>query len=168
MKMWIMQTYLLLALLFTIRFCASKPVKEPIGNEELQELQIYEAVQQSGDWISVQGTLIGTTKLERTGTLAFNIPNVIPSTADEVLVFVDAQWGDSRPDVASYVKIYTQEGSQRYEMYISLHTFAQSAWSANSDNMWFPMASTGQIFVQVTTPLKFNVLLSLYAIGYRK
>ena len=168
MKMWVVQVYLFLTLLLTIRFCASKPMKEPF--EEPQELQIYEAVgieQSTGRWTSVPRTSIGSSQLRKTGTLTFTIPSVIPSTANEVLVLIDAEWGTSGPNAGSYVKIYTQESNKHYEKYISLRTYNQDAWGSNTDNAWFPMSSTRKIFAEVTKALTGNVELRLYAIGYR-
>ena len=169
MKMWVVQVYLSFTLLLTVRFCASKPVKES-WFEEPQELQVYDAIafgQSTGRWISVPKTTIGTSNLRNTGTLTFNIPSVIPTTASEVLVLITAEWGYSGPDAASYVKIYTQESNNRYEKYISLHTYKQSAWGSNADNAWFPMPSTRKIFAEVTRALTGNVNLQLFAIGYR-
>ena len=163
-----MQVYLSFTLLLTIRFHASKPVKESF--EEPQELQVHDAVafeQSTGRWISVPKTEIGRSDLRNTGTLTFTIPSVIPATASEVLVLIVASWGRSGPDIASFVKIYTQESNNRYEKYISLHTYPQEAWGSNADNTWFPMPSTGKIFAEVTTALTGNVHLELFAIGYR-
>ena len=169
MKMWVVQVYLFFTLLLTIRFCVSKPMKELF--EEPQELQIYVAVnieQSTGRWISVPRTFIGATQLPGTGVRTFTIPNIIPSTANEVLVLVNAYWGASGPDAVSYVKIFTKKSNtERYEKYISLHTYDQSARSSNSDNMWFPMFSTREIFVTSSRALTGDVNLFLYAIGYR-
>lgn len=165
--MWVVQVYLIFALL-AIRLCASKPIKEPF--EKQLELHVYEAEgfeETTGEWTSVSKTLIGSSTLQHTGTLSFTVPSVIPTTASEVLVLINAEWGHSGPDVLSFVKIYTQEANNRYEKYISLHTYPQNAWGSNIVNAWFPMTSTRMILADVTRALTGNVRLQLFAIGYR-
>ena len=120
------------------------------------------------NWTSVPMTTIGSSNLRHTGTLAYDIPSVIPSSAKEVLVLASTQVGGSGPNGFShYIKIYTQQKQRQYEKYILLRTYAQNAWSTNSDNLWFPMTSGRQIFMELTAAHTGVLVAHLHAIGYR-
>ena len=148
-KMWITKTFLLFTLLFTI----SEQAHAQCGSRE---------------WTSVTRTKIGSTQFRNTGTEAFDIPSVIPSSAKEVLVLADMQTGYSGPnDVISYVKIYTKRSSRNFEKYIVLRSYHQSAWSVNSDNLWFPMTTGRKVYVESAKAHTQNLVLNLHAIGYR-
>ena len=119
------------------------------------------------NWTSVRRTSIGSSSLRHTGTLTYNIPSVIPNSAKEVLVLASVRVGHSSPDHSHYVKIYTRQNQRQYEKYIFLHTYSQSAYSTNSDNLWFPVTSGRQVFVELTSSHTGNVAVYLHAIGYR-
>ncbi len=119
------------------------------------------------NWTSVTRTSIGSSNVQQTGTIAYDIPSVIPSSAKEVLVFASVDVGRSGPDRSHFVKIYTQQAERQYEKYVMFHTHSQNAWSTNSDNLWFPMTSGRQVFVELTYAHTGNVVVSLHAIGYR-
>lgn len=119
------------------------------------------------NWTSVPRTSIGSSNLRHTGTITYNIPSVIPNSAKEVLVLASVDVGGSGPDRSHYVKIYTRQDQRQYEKYIFLHTYGQSAWNTNSDNLWFPMTSGRQVFVELTSTHTGNVAVNLHAIGYR-
>lgn len=120
------------------------------------------------NWTSVPMTQIGRSNLQHTGTLAYDIPNLIPNSANEVLILVCARVGYTGPiDRVHYIKIYTEENNQQYEQYIYIMTYPQVAYSTNSDNMWFPMTSGRQVFVKLSTSHTGNLRLILHTIGYR-
>ena len=120
------------------------------------------------NWTSVTMTSIGTTQSRATGTLAYDIPSVIPSSAKEVLILASAAIGGSGPSGrAHYIKIYTQQGSQQFEKYIYIKTYGQNAYNTNSDNLWFPMTTGRQVFVELTYAHTGSVHVHLDAIGYR-
>ena len=124
------------------------------------------------NWTSVTMTSIGNTSSRAAGTLAYDIPSVIPSNAKEVLILASAAIGTSGPSGRGhYIKIYTlqgsQQGSQQFEKYIYIMTYPQSAVSTNSDNLWFPMTTGRQVFVELTYAHTGNVYVYLHAIGYR-
>ena len=120
------------------------------------------------NWTSVTMTSIGSSNLRQTGTVAYDIPSVIPSNAKEVLVLADVQIGTSGPlDRTHYIKIYTEENQRQYENYIVLHSYNHNAWNTNSDNLWFPMTSGRQVFVKLTYAHTGNIGIDLHAIGYR-
>ena len=119
------------------------------------------------NWTSVPMTSIGSSNARQSGTFAYDIPSVIPSSAKEVLVLASVEVGGSGPDSSHTVKIYTKENQRQYEKYILLHSYHQNAWNTNSDNLWFPMTAGRQVFVQLTRTHTGNVSIRLHAIGYR-
>ena len=114
-------------------------------------------------------TSIGSSNLRHTGTLAYDIPSVIPSSAKEVLVLASAFTGGSGPNSRfHYVKIYTEQDQKQYEKYIYLTSYYQNAYhTINSDNLWFPMTSGRQMFVKLTYAHTGDIGINLHAIGYR-
>jgi hypothetical protein len=120
------------------------------------------------NWTSVSMTVIGQSTLQHTGTITYDIPSLIPSSAKEVLVLVSVRVGYTSPsDLGHYIKIYTEENSQQYEQYIYLYSYRQNAYNTNSDNMWFPMTSGRQVFMKLSSSHTGNLRLILHAIGYR-
>ena len=113
--------------------------------------------------------IASTSSIRYSGTLSYNLPSEVPSTAKEVLLFVNFEHGYSGPDRTTYFKIYTQEDDSHYEKYASLHTYSQSAWNTNSENMWLPVTSNRRVYVakQGNTNLTRNLHFYMYVIGYR-
>ena len=99
-------------------------------------------------------------------TYSYTIPNVIPSTAKEVLVYVSLYIGDAILAI-EHVKIFTQEGKNTYDKYLYVYSYPQSAVNGNSDNMWFPMPSKRRIMITITKDHGNNCYAQLFAIGYR-
>ena len=119
------------------------------------------------NWTSTVSS-IGSTSIKSAGTLAYDIPSVIPSSAKEVLIFANVEVGNSGPSSQQhYIKIYTQQGSQQFEKYIFVVTYPQNARSTNSDNLWFPMTTGRQVFVELGHAHTGHINLYLFAIGYR-
>jgi hypothetical protein len=100
--------------------------------------------------------------------VAYDIPSVIPDSANEVLVLASAVAGISGPNGRThYVKIYTEQDQTQYEKYIFLTSYNQNAYhTINSDNLWFPMTSGRQVFVK-SMYAHTGVSVYLHAIGYR-
>ena len=120
------------------------------------------------NWTSVNMTSIGSSNLRSTGTLAYDIPSVIPSSAKEVLLLASVHVGTTGPSGRThYIKIYTQQGSQQYEKYIYIWSHPQDAVNTNSDNLWFPMTTSRQVFVELTYAHTGHLNFYLHAIGYR-
>lgn len=120
------------------------------------------------NWTSVSMTEIGRSNLQYTGTLAYDIPSIIPSSAKEILALVNLRIGQSGPtNHVQFIKIYTEENSQQYEQYITIISSPHGAVITNSDNLWFPMTSDQQILVTLSTSHTGDLKLILHAIGYR-
>ena len=93
---------------------------------------------------------------------------MVPSSASEVLVLASILVASSGPSPhAHYVKIYTEQDQRHYEKYILLVSYNQNAWNTNSDNLWFPMTSGRQVFVESTVAHNGTIGIHLHAIGYR-
>ena len=119
------------------------------------------------NWTSVTKTSIGSSNLQHASTMTFTIPNIIPSSAREVLIFVGASSGYSNRGPYHDLKVFTQIGTNRYEKYLTLYSYEQSAWNTNSDNMWFPMPPNRRVYLTVPAAHGNYVNARLFAIGYR-
>jgi hypothetical protein len=118
-------------------------------------------------WTSISIRQIGSSTLRSVGTSSYVIPSSIPSNAKEVLVYAEVLAGYSSPDTLARLKLFTEEGSKRYEQYILVHTYPQNAYSINSDNMWFPLMSNRRLYMYKPRVLGGNVIARVYVIGYR-
>ena len=119
-------------------------------------------------WTSIPITYLAKFELSYAATHTVEIPYSIPDSAQEVLVYTVVNVGASGPDSRSNVKIYTQEDYKTYAKYIAVHPYPQSAWSTNSENMWFPMTSNRKIYVNIPRGDEGNVDIEIYVIGYRQ
>ena len=120
------------------------------------------------NWTSVPMTRIAYSQLRHTGILAYDIPSVIPSSAKEVLMLASVTVGGTGPaEREHFVKIYTKQDLKQYEKYILLRTTPHTAYNTNSDNLWFPMTSGRQMFVELTYAHTGQLFFYLHVIGYR-
>ncbi len=118
-------------------------------------------------WTSVPITSIGSSNLRHPNTFSFVIPNVIPSTAKNVLIYAVMSCGHANVANTLHLKIFTQDGSsKRFEKYLYMLTLNQNAYNTNSDNMWFPMPINRRIYMTVDRDIGTNCGAYLYAIGY--
>ncbi len=118
-------------------------------------------------WTSVSITRIGSTDFRSTGTLSYEIPDIIPDDAIEVLVYAYFRAHYSSGS-ESHFKIYTEgDEGEEYAKYIALIPGSRSYYYTNTDNMWFPMTSSRRIFLNVPNALSNSIDGYLYAIGYR-
>ena len=118
-------------------------------------------------WTSVTATSCGTNDLRRAGTVTFAIPSVIPSTATEVLIYAGVFSGTSNRGPYHNLKFHTMIGSKRYEKYLLIYSWNQSAYNTNSDNMWFPMPSDRKLYLTIPAAHGANAGVRVFAIGYR-
>ena len=143
--------------------------KDKIIEEKGRQLQhANQQLEARKQWTSVALTSMASPNLRQTGTMAYAIPSVIPNSAKEVLVLTTIHVGNCGPsERVHYIKLYTQQNSQQYAKYIVLKSWQNGAWSTNSDNLWFPMTSGRQVFVELTTAHTGNLGMTLHAVGYR-
>ena len=119
------------------------------------------------NWTSVPKTSIGTSNLQEASTFSFTIPDIVPSTAKEVLVHAGVFSGHSNTGPYHDLKIYTQTGTNRYEKYLLIYSWNQQAYNTNSDNMWFPMPPNRLVYLTVPATHGDNAGVRLFVIGYR-
>ena len=120
------------------------------------------------NWTSVSTTSFVNAGFQEASIRAFTIPSVIPSTAREVLLYVVIQVGSTGPHFGwDYVQLYTQEKSVKYTKLLGFATYEQEAWSTNSENMWFPMTTDRQLYVQMFNAYTGHIYFFVSAIGYR-
>ena len=119
------------------------------------------------NWTSVTKKYIGSSNLQHASTMTFTIPNIIPSSAREVLIFVGANIGGSNRGPYQDVIIFTQIGTTRYEKYLTLYSWTQNAINTNSENMWFPMPPNRRVYLTVPARHDRNARVRFFAIGYR-
>ncbi len=113
-------------------------------------------------WTSVPMTTIGSTNLRHPNTFSFVIPNVISSTAKNVLIYATMLCG-CKPAYSLHLKVFTKDGSsKRFDKYFFMLTWSQVANNTNVDNMWFPMSAKHRIYMTVDRDLGTNCGASLY------
>jgi hypothetical protein len=119
-------------------------------------------------WTSIPIEYIAKFELTYSATHTLDIPYAVPDSAKEVLVYAVLNVGASGPDSRFNIQIYTQEDyNHRYAKYIAVHPYPQSAWSTNSENLWFPMTSDRKFYVNIPRSDEGNSDIELYVIGYR-
>ena len=120
------------------------------------------------EWNSVPLTQIGTINTRTTATQTFYIPSIISDSAREVLVYVHYEAGRNSQEISTNVKIFTESNSgQRFEKYIFFKTYPQEAYTATSENMWFPMMNR-RVYAKLTSVLPSGVnAANVYVIGFR-
>ena len=144
--------------------CSDIPVK---ANGLIKAMEEMCVTANQVTWTSVSMTTIGGSDLTEAGTENYTIPDVIPSNAREVLIYVVVNSGYSSRGTYNNIKISTQIESNSYEQYIRLDSWDQSAINTNSDNMWFPMPPNRRVYLTVSTAYRSNAGAQIYVIGYR-
>ena len=121
-------------------------------------------------WTSIPIEYIAKFELTYATTHTLDIPYAVPDSAEEVLVYAVVNVGSSGPrNKRSNIKMYTQDiYYNRYEKYIAVHAYPQSAWSTNSENLWFPMTRERKFYVNMPRADEGNIDIELYVIGYRQ
>ena len=118
-------------------------------------------------WTPVNLTSIGSLSLGTASTFHFQIPDIIPHTASEFLLYAYFACGTAGIQKENDIIFYVEDGGVRFEKFLYLRSFNQVAWNTNSDNMWFPMPADRQIHVNVQAAIPRNCYARLYTIGYR-
>ena len=121
------------------------------------------------EWNSIYRRQIGYNRFQSANTFSYGLPNTVPNTAKEVLLFVTTKTAYSNPhEQQIFIKLYTEENGKSFEQHIFLITHRRTYdWSYSSDNMWFPITTNRRVYVDNHTPLSGSVYMRIYAIGYR-
>lgn len=96
-------------------------------------------------WNPIPITELGTLPINPLGTNTWDIPNVIPSTAKEILVFAWVQTGNCDNNHKVILKLYTVENTNEYSHYLMAVSWTQGAISYNSSTFWIPTTSEWKI-----------------------
>ena len=118
-------------------------------------------------WTPVDLTYIGTVSLSTTSTFHFQIPDIIPHTASEFLLYASLDCGDGGGTKTNDIAFYVEHDGVQFKKFLYMRSYHQSAWNTNSDNMWFPMPADRQIHVIVQVAVPRNCRARLRTIGYR-
>ena len=113
-------------------------------------------------WTPTNKTVIAQTEFSEATTHQLSIPSVIPDTAREFLLYATVLCGYSHTnDLRADIIFYVEDGGTCYEKFLHMHTYRQSAYNTNSDNMWFPMPSNRLIHIEVPVVLPGNCSVGL-------
>jgi len=120
-------------------------------------------------WTPVEKTLLGPLPYKSAGTVSWDIPDVVPDDAKEVLVYAYIYSGYTYVKGVMEFRFYTVEGDTEYSNYMYwFHHDRQVAVSFDSVNIWLPVTSDGKIYVTSTgTGASSNCGAYAYLIGYR-
>ena len=105
--------------------------------------------------------------LENATSYNFQIPNVIPLTARELLVYASVKCGTARLRRFGDIILYVMCNGLRFEKLLYMHGHEQAAFNTNSDNMWFPVPADRLMHLEITVAVPGNCLALLSTIGYR-
>ena len=122
---------------------------------------------ESAMWTPVAKTNIGIHSLENATTYEFQIPNVIPPTAREFMVYATVKCGYANLQGVSDIIFYVRHNGLRFEKFLYMHGYSQHAYNTNSDNMWFPMPADRLVHLEITVAIPGNCKAQLSTIGYR-
>ena len=125
---------------------------------------------ESAMWTPVAKTPIGpaSLKLENATTYNFQIPDVIPLTARELLVYASVKCGTATVQRSGDIIVYVMHNGLRFEKFLYMHGYRwQAAFNTNSDNVWFPMPSDRLVHLEITAAIPGNCSARLSTIGYR-
>ena len=120
------------------------------------------------NWTIVPRKVFGGVNFKQNGTIAFNIPALIPSSAREVLIYAVIQVdGSESHNAQDLVKIYTQENDDQFGKLLGFAIYTQETRSTNSENMWFPLTKDRRVYVQVFNRYSGSLELTVSVVGYR-
>ena len=122
---------------------------------------------ESAMWTPVAKTNIGVVKLVNATAYDFQIPNVIPPTAMEFMIYATVKCGYANLRRISDIILYVWHNGLRFEKFLYMHGYDQNALNTNSDNMWFPMPTDRLVHLEITVAIPGNCNALLSTIGYR-
>ena len=112
-------------------------------------------------------TFVGTLNFDTASTFHFQIPDIIPHTANEFLLYASLACGSADGIRTNSIVFYVEHDGIQFKEFLYMRSYPQSAWNTNSDNMWFPMPADRQIHVIVQGAIRGDCFVLLYTIGYR-
>ena len=112
-------------------------------------------------------TSLGLISFNNPATYQFFIPDVVPDTAREFLLYASVICGGTVRDLSADIIFYVENGSTRYEKFLHMYGWDQLAYNTNSDNMWFPMPSNRLVHMELPIAFPGSCWAQLFTIGYR-
>ncbi len=104
------------------------------------------------------------------GRHSYDIPDSIPNTAAEILVYAHVSTGDANPRSEQHYRIWVEPRNGQSSAFLLLvNAYDQPAWSYNSDNVWLPLPSDRHLFAELDEgkTIGGNRRGGLRIIGYR-
>jgi hypothetical protein len=99
--------------------------------------------------------------------VAFRVGEVVPTSAKSILLYAMFHSGHAGPDRLHLFTFWTQEGSIRWTAKMHAHSYAQSAWSYNSDHFWLPLTPERIVHCACDGTYNGNIEGSLTLLGYK-
>ena len=118
-------------------------------------------------WTPVNKTLIGSPSLDTVTVFHYPIPDVIPNTAREFLLYASIYCGTSVSGSLDDIALYVIHNGMRLEKFLFMISYHQNAVNTNSDNMWFPLPADRLVHLEIPAAFPQNCAARLYTIGYR-
>jgi len=103
------------------------------------------------------------------------VPDVVPDTAVEILVYAGVFCGDTTPEGTGEYEIYVlqPDTEEKAAFFLSVNTGPASSYNNNSENVWLPMPPDRTLHARLTgyapgaTALAGNLSTELRVIAYR-
>jgi hypothetical protein len=123
-------------------------------------------------WTPITKTSLGVLPFNTLETVIYNIPNSVPATAKEVLIYAYARTFPSIGNGVIEFKIFTDENSVEFSQYLHAYAYGQGSVPYNSDNIWLPITSSRTIKVTssglpVSGSYGVNYSGDISVLGYR-
>ncbi len=111
---------------------------------------------------------LGTLPVGKNKPLVYNLPDTIPDTAREVLVYVYIETNYVKGGRHHFKIAVTLENAREAAFYLYATAHAQQSWSYNSENAWLPMPLDRQIKVSSEGETLFGSWISgIRIVAYR-
>ncbi|MEZ5583781.1 MAG: hypothetical protein R3F37_14470 [Candidatus Competibacteraceae bacterium] len=91
---------------------------------------------------------LGPLPVGDTEQLTYSIPESIPGTAREILLYVYIATNYVKGDAHNFKLFVNLDGQEENAFYLHAVAFAQQGWSYNSENAWLPMPADRTLRVQ--------------------
>lgn len=98
----------------------------------------------------------------------FNVENIIPDTATQILIYAKTHCGNAYLKSAMFmdVSVFVNIDGMPLSKYLLVVGYHQDAYSTNSDDMWFPVPSNKVINVNIPKSIPGVCNFRLIIIGY--
>jgi hypothetical protein len=110
---------------------------------------------------------IGSGKLNPPQIYQYNLANIVPETATQVLLYATIYSGNTYDStILVDVSIFVYVDEKRLAQHLFIIAYRQDAYSSNTNNMWFPVPSNKMLYIQVPVGVPGWTGFWVDAIGY--